>query len=113
MTGVRPRVRHVKTPPQRAWGGGEPAGPAELREGGVGRQAWLTWAWWPAGRGAGLDFILVAVGSHWKGANRGRSGPASAGSGWRRQHEPRARVGGQCRGRRWLGAAQQGVSGQG
>lgn len=74
MTGVRPRVHHVKTPPQRAWDGGELAGPAEPCEGGRRRQAWLMWAWWPAGRGAGLDFILVAVGSRWKQANRNNMG---------------------------------------
>lgn len=71
VTRVRPRVCHVETPPQGAWGGGELAGPAGLREGGRGRQAWLTWAWRPAGRGPGLDFMPVAGGSRWKGANRG------------------------------------------
>lgn len=102
VTGVRPRVCHVETPRQGAWGGGELAGPAGLREGGRGRQAWLTWAWRPAGRGAGLDFMPVAGGSRWKGANRGTTwgrplpglGGAwrmSPGHGW---GAPRAEAGG-------------------
>lgn len=36
-------------------------------------RAWLMWAWWAVGRGGGLDFILVAMGSCWRVVSRGKT----------------------------------------